>query len=124
MKSASLRPALRLAASAAVPRQADTTPRQMSRANGFEGRGRDAGRARNRPMPLRPVERDAVREAWAWAMEYEFSTRERCAADIGVTFQTACNWFDGFSTATGDKVVQFSIGYPDTYAAMQARVSA
>lgn len=122
MKSASPRPSLHLAASQATPRLTATPRRQMSPVNGFEGRGRDAGRARYRSMPLAPIERDALRAAWAWAMKREFGTRERCAADMGVTFQTACNWFDGFSTATGDKVMQFSRDYEDTYALMLRRV--
>ncbi len=96
----------------------------MSRANAFDGRGRSARSARHRPMPLAPIARDAVRIAWAWAMEHEFGTIERSAAEMRVTFQTACNWWNLFSTPTGDKVFQFSLDYPETFAAMQARVAA
>lgn len=95
----------------------------MSPANAFEGRGRDAGRARYRPLPLAPVARDTAREAWARTVAQVFRSREMCAAEMGVTFQTACNWFDAFSTPTGDKVMQFSRDYPDAYAAMLAEVA-
>lgn len=128
MKPASPKSVLRVVVVTANPRRSGTGAVQMSPvngfANGFDGRGRSSEAARYRPMPLAPVARDAGREAWARAMARVFGSREVCAAAMGVTFQTACNWFDAFSTATGDKVMQFSRDYPEDYAAMLAEVSA
>lgn len=123
MKSTSPRPVLHVATSTASPRITATPGRQMSHASAFEGRGRDAGRARYRPMPMAPVARDVWRAVWAKWMGLIFGSRERCAADMGVTFQTACNWFDEFSTPTGDKVMQFSLDYPAEYQAMLDEVA-
>lgn len=124
MRSAPVRPALRLAAVTAVPRRSGAGVRQMSPVNPFEGRGRGAGAVRYRHLPLAPVARDAAREAWSRAMRAVFRSREACAAEMDVTFQTACNWFDAFSTPTGDKVIQFSRDYPDAYAAVLREVAA
>ena len=34
---------------------------------------------------------------------------------FGVTFQTACNWHDGFSTPTGDKVLTAMRLWPEEF---------
>lgn len=122
MKPASPKPAFLIVAQTASPRVSAVRPGPMSPANAFEGRGRGPGALRYRHMPLAPVPRDAAREAWAAAVARVFRSREVCAAEMAVTFQTACNWFDAFSTPTGDKVMQFSRDYPDAYAAMLARI--
>ena len=33
-----------------------------------------------------------------------FGSREACAVHFARTFQTACNWFDGVATPTGEVV--------------------
>jgi hypothetical protein len=124
MKPASPRPSLCVAASTVVPRLPATARSQMSPVNGFDGRGRDASRARWRAAPVGFVPtRGDLRRAWAQAMEAEFGCREVCAAAMEVTFQTACNWFDEFSTPTGDKVIRFALCHPTAYAGMLAEVA-
>ena len=48
-------------------------------------------------------------------MECVFGTRDRCATEMGVTLQTACNWFDGLSRPTGDKVAMLAFMHPDAF---------
>lgn len=68
------------------------------------------------------VDVHVARAAWADFVAQVTASREACADEFGVTFQTACNWFDGFSTPTGDKVMQASRDYPEAYARLLARV--
>lgn len=85
---------------------------QMSPANAFEGRGRWPGAARQRVGRLSartitfasPPDRDDFMEAWAKFLKLTSKTRSRCAKDYDVTFQTACNWFNGERVPTGDKI--------------------
>ena len=79
----------------------------MSPANAFEGRGRWPGAARQRIGRLSPrtvtfattPDRDAFMAAWG-----QFLRRTAVVREYDVTFQTACNWFNGERVPTGDKV--------------------
>ncbi|MTH79397.1 hypothetical protein [Paracoccus aestuariivivens] len=50
------------------------------------------------------IDRDAFMRRWSLLMIGSFSSREECAVHFGVTFQTACNWFDGMCRPYGDIV--------------------
>lgn len=103
---------------------------QMSRANPFEGRGRSRGaqrRAHGRVIPAPGAQatghepdlyRAAFSDRWARLVRSCFRSRDRCARELGVTFQTACNWFDGASRPTGDKVALVALDYPEDFAAI------
>lgn len=41
---------------------------------------------------------------WSLLMISSFACREECAVHFGVTFQTACNWFEGICRPYGDAV--------------------
>ncbi len=75
---------------------------QMSRANAFGGRGRSVAAAR-RAHACRP-EAAVFQRRWSLLMIASFPSREACAVHFGVTFQTACNWFDGVCRPYGDAV--------------------
>ena len=85
---------------------------QMSPANAFEGRGRWPGVARQRIGRLSPrtvtfaspPDRDAFMAAWAKFLKLTSKTRTAVVREYDVTFQTACNWFNGELVPTGDKV--------------------
>jgi hypothetical protein len=97
---------------------------QMSHTNAFEARrGRGRGLPARRRVTGAVVDAHSARAAWAGFVAQVTGSREHCADVFGVTFQTACNWFDGFSTPTGDKVMQASRDYPAAYARLLARVS-
>lgn len=83
---------------------ADPAPRagQMSRPNGFD-----------RPAV---ITRHEATVFWADLMARRCGSREACAVQFGVTFQTACNWFDGFSCPTGDKVLHAVRLWPQEFA--------
>jgi hypothetical protein len=89
-----------------------TGPAQMSPANAFEGRGRRPGLARARIGRLSPrtvtfattPARDDFMEAWAKFLKLTSKTRTNVVRHYDVTFQTACNWFNGDRVPTGDKV--------------------
>lgn len=84
----------------------------MSLANAFEGRGRWPGQARQRVGRLSPrtvtfvstPDRDAFMGAWAKFLKLTSKTRTSVVREYDVTFQTACNWFNGERVPTGDKV--------------------
>lgn len=84
----------------------------MSPANAFEGRGRSPGSARQRIGRLSPrtvtfasaPDRDAFMGAWAKFLKLTSRTRTAVVREYDVTFQTACNWFNGERVPTGDKV--------------------
>lgn len=73
----------------------------MSAANVFAGRGRDA-RARRRTH-VQP-DRDGFLRRWSLLLIASFDSREACAVHFRVTFQTACNWFDGLNAPYGHHV--------------------
>ncbi|RNF35065.1 hypothetical protein A7A09_008875 [Paracoccus methylarcula] len=76
----------------------------MSHANAFDGRGRSAASARRAHVHAHhPDRRDFLRR-WSLLMIASFRCREACAVHFGVTFQTACNWFDGFNAPYGQHV--------------------
>ncbi|MCV2877590.1 hypothetical protein OE699_01890 [Sedimentimonas flavescens] len=90
----------------------------MSHANPFDGRGR--GRAAHRRAHGWAVEPDAYRVAfcgrWQGLMQHLFRTREDVASAFGVTFQTACNWWDGTNRPSGDRVALAAITWPEEFA--------
>ena len=102
--------------------QPSKAPGQMSRPNVFRGHpneGRGAGRAAHRrvhgwrydPLPYRAEFLDR----WAALIRHLFVTREDVAAGFGVTFQTACNWWDGLNRPSGDKVALAAVTWPDEF---------
>lgn len=82
--------------------QAALSRGQMSHANALNGRGRSVV-AQRRAHVCRPDARDFARR-WSLLMIASFGSREECAVHFGVTFQTACNWFDGACRPYGDCV--------------------
>lgn len=85
----------------------DTDAGQMSHANRFD-----------RPRIVAPdatISRNEAIHFWADLVVRRCGSREICAVMFGVTFQTACNWFDGFSVPTGDKVLQAIAWWPDEF---------
>lgn len=96
---------------------AHTAPRrgQMSRGNPVDhGRGAMAARR----VSVAPVITRHERIVW-WAdlVARRCGSREACAVMFGVTFQTACNWFDGYSCPTGDKVMDAVDLWPEEFLA-------
>ena len=73
--------------------------------------GRIAGCRRCAPA----VRREAI-SFWSRLLARRCGNRERAAVMFGVTFQTACNWWDGFSIPTGDKVMQAMRWWPEDFA--------
>jgi len=97
---------------------ADLAPRrgQMSHANGFDRAGRGRGAAAARRVSVPPViTRHAATVFWADLVGRRCASREECAVVFDVTFQTACNWFDGFSCPTGDKVMMAMRMWPEEF---------
>jgi hypothetical protein len=77
-------------------------------------RGRGAAAARR--VSVAPVISPAqARGFWAGLVARRCGSREEAAVVFGVTFQTACNWFDGFSTPTGDKVMMAVRMWPEDF---------
>ena len=74
----------------------------MSRDSVFDGRGRSVAAAR-RAHACRP-DAAVFQRRWSHLMIATFPSREACAVHFGVTFQTACNWFDGLCRPYGDAV--------------------
>lgn len=96
--------------------------RQMSHARAVD-RGRGGAAARR--VTVAPViTPHAARGFWAGLLARRCSSREEAAVVFGVTFQTACNWFDGFSTPTGDKVLMAVRLWPEEFGLGEAREAA
>jgi hypothetical protein len=96
--------------------QAATPSGQKSCSNVFEGRGRgrDAYRRTfHRPDPA--AYRSAFLPRWSALVAQVFGSRDACALAMGVTLQTACNWFDGLSRPTGDKVALLAFMHPEAF---------
>jgi hypothetical protein len=101
---------------AVVGGQSASTARPTSLPNMFDRRSsrRQADRMRpvsvsaSRPacLPVADVTRDAAIDRWIALITRHCGTREACAAMFGVTFQTACNWFDGVSAPSAAAVFQ------------------
>lgn len=91
---------------------------QKSHPNPFDGRGR--GREAHRrahgwrvdPLPYRV----AFLDRWSALIRHLFGSREDVASAFGVTFQTACNWWDGTNRPSGDKVALTAITWPEAFA--------
>ena len=102
--------------SAYVRTQAAPDRRQMSHPNRLDGRGRSlAARRRAYALPVISVTSIEFRDIWVGVVTRRCRSRENCAAMFRVTFQTACNWFDGLSTPTGDKVWQAVQWWPEDF---------
>lgn len=89
------------------------------------GRPSPRGPVARRPDPRRCFHRmdpDFYRsdfpDRWARLVRRVFRSRDRCSRHMGVTFQTSCNWFDGMTRPTGDKVALMALAYPDDFAAI------
>ncbi len=67
-----------------------------------------------------PFEPRALRlafpERWGRFIRATQPSREVTAALFGVTFQTACNWWDDMGVPMGDKVAIAAVGWPDVFA--------
>lgn len=117
------RPPLHVVASSAAPLRR-TGGSQMSPANAFEGRGRWSGAARHRVGRLAPntvtfatpMSRDACMDAWARFVRTVTCSRTHCAKAFDITFQTACNWYDGKVVPTGDKMAHAAASWPREFA--------
>ena len=84
---------------------------QMSPANALDrGRGRSA--ADRRRAHVAPFDREDFLRRWSLLMIASFPSREVCAVHFGVTFQTACNWFDGSNRPYGDKIAHAALSLP------------
>jgi hypothetical protein len=86
---------------------------QTSHPNPFAGRGRSA--AAHRRVSVAPITKVGAVVFWADLVDRRCNSREHCAVVFGVTFQTACNWYDGFSCPTGDKVLLAIDLWPDEF---------
>ena len=58
---------------------------------------------------------------WADLVRRRCGSREACAVMFGVTFQTACNWFDGFTVPTGDKMLTAQRRWPEDFGLDRAK---
>ncbi|MFN3275467.1 MAG: hypothetical protein ACK41U_12405 [Paracoccus sp. (in: a-proteobacteria)] len=90
-----------------APTQPDRQRRQMSHGNAcaspFDGRGRTPAQAR-RAHVHHGTEREVFLRRWSLLMIASFDSREACAVHFGVSFQTACNWFDALNAPYGHHV--------------------
>lgn len=99
-----------------IPSEPVTESGQKSWSNVFDGRGRSRAAYRrtfHRPDPVRY--RSEFQPRWSRLIELVFGSRDRCAAEMGVTFQTACNWWDGIARPTGDKVAMLAFMHPEEF---------
>ena len=100
----------------------------MSHANRFDlrrptagrctsrGRGGDAARSVSvAPLVAPFLSRAEATLIWADLVARRCRSREAAADQFKVTFQTACNWFDGFSCPTGDKVMLALRWWPEEF---------
>ena len=100
--------------------QAASPRPQMSHPNAFDGRGRSAAAARRAHASFR-LDRDQFARRWSLLMIASFGSREECAVHFGVTYQAACNWFDGICRPYGDIVAHAVETLPRYAEIMQAR---
>jgi len=56
-------------------------------------------------------------DLWSGFLRSQFRSREQAAAYFEVTFQTACNWWDGVVRPSGDKVAQAAIEFGPVFLA-------
>jgi hypothetical protein len=78
------------------------------------GRGRSL-RARRRAHVSPVITPGQARCFFADLLARRSGSRENTADLFAVTFQTACNWHDGFSTPTGDKVLTAMRLWPEEF---------
>lgn len=69
------------------------------------------GRRRRDPLISRPE----AKAKWADMITRRCDDREEAADLFRVTFQTACNWFDGFVVPSGDKVMMAMEFWPEEF---------
>ena len=70
------------------------------------------------------VTRHQAKVFWADLVARRCGDRETAARMFGVTFQTACNWFDGYVCPSGDKVMIAVQLWPEEFATVEARAAA
>lgn len=87
-----------------IPTQPNGGVRQKSHHDQFDGRGRSRESARRAHIHAYQPDRASFLRRWSLLMIASFSSREACAVHFGVTFQTACNWFDGLNAPYGHHV--------------------
>ncbi|WP_054304576.1 hypothetical protein [Gemmobacter sp. LW-1] len=88
----------------------------MSHTKAFDRAGRGRGAVAARRISVPPViTRHAATAFWADLVARRCASREECAVMFGVTFQTSCNWHDGFSCPTGDKVMMAMRMWPEEF---------
>ena len=95
--------------------QAAPRPGQMSPSKPVDLRLVGGTRRRRAPR----ITRQTTKEFWADLMKRRAVTREDAADLFGVTFQTACNWFDGFVVPSGDKVLIAIDLWPEEFGLVQ-----
>ncbi|WP_406870469.1 hypothetical protein ABEB22_12655 [Thioclava sp. 'Guangxiensis'] len=88
--------------------------------SGGRGRGRAALRRAHcwhfDPVPYRA----AFAMRWSVFLREMFQSREDVAAAFGVTFGTACNWWDGLNRPYGDHVALAALAWPEDFARLMA----
>ncbi len=97
--------------------------RQRGRHPRPAGRGRDRGAARRACGRLPDLGRMQAAALWSGFVTETCGTREACAVVFGVTFQAACNWFDGFSVPGGDHVLKGAAMFPQAFARLVDEVA-
>lgn len=104
--------------SSRAPRVASPAYPAPSRGQMSQPRAVDRGRSAQamRRISVAPVITRHERIVfWADLVARRCGSREACAVMFQVTFQTACNWFDGFSCPTGDKVMDAIEMWPEEF---------
>jgi hypothetical protein len=94
----------------------------MSHTKGFDrraGRGRDLAARRRVSVPVL-VSACEARSFLADLLDRRSCSRENTAMLFEVTFQTACNWHDGFTVPTGDKVLTMMRLWPEEFIQREA----
>lgn len=86
----------------------------MSHTKGFDRRRSASAMRRVSVAPV--ITKHAAMVFWADLVSRRCASREECAVVFGVTFQTSCNWHDGFSCPTGDKVMIAMRLWPEEFA--------
>ena len=55
-------------------------------------------------------------DLWSRFIRRQFVSRDAAAIFFGVTFQTACNWWDGAPyRPSGDKVAMAALSFPEVF---------
>lgn len=90
---------------------------QKSCLNPFDGRGRNAAAHRRAHGRLVDpcIYRASFLERWSDLIRHLFRTRDAVAVAFGVTFQTACNWWEGSNRPSGDKVALAALSWPEEF---------